>query len=191
MLMYALLKPYLPQALTDTYGKAVDVWSVGCIFAELLLHKPFLRGDNPRHQLEIIVSRLGCPIPEKQDFITSAVALRILSKLSHITAPPFSSFFPCGVNPQALDLMQKMLQFHPADRITVDAALSHPYLSDYHGHVSEPCGEQLFNFDFEKHEDHSEMTEAEIRKCMYEEVLLYRPNPVNGQEEMPTHTSGK
>ena len=63
----------------------------------------------------------------------------------------------------ALDLMHKMLQFHPADRITVDAALSHPYLSDYHGQVSEPCGGELFNFDFEKHEDHSEMTEEEVR----------------------------
>ena len=64
--------------------------------------------------------------------------------------------------PAALDLMQKMLQFYPADRVTVDEALSHPYLSDYHGHISEPCGEHSFNFDFERHEDHSTMTEEEV-----------------------------
>ena len=66
------------------------------------------------------------------------------------------------VLPAALDLMQKMLQFYPADRVTVDEALSRPYLSDYHGHISEPCGEHSFNFDFERHEDHSAMTEEEV-----------------------------
>lgn len=42
-----------PELLTecDQYGKAIDVWSVGCIFAELMLRKPLLRGRNYIHQV--------------------------------------------------------------------------------------------------------------------------------------------
>ena len=52
---------YIQLCESSSYGKAVDVWSVGCIFAELFLKKPFLCGDNPRHQLETIVHRSGHP----------------------------------------------------------------------------------------------------------------------------------
>ena len=45
-----------PELLCDSpnYGKPVDVWSVGCIFAEVIVHEPFFRGNDPQHQLEII-----------------------------------------------------------------------------------------------------------------------------------------
>jgi serine/threonine protein kinase len=50
-----------PELLCESphYGKGVDIWSIGCIFAELLIHDAFFRGDNPQHQLEVIVSKLG------------------------------------------------------------------------------------------------------------------------------------
>jgi serine/threonine protein kinase len=50
-----------PELLCECpyYGKAVDIWSIGCIFAELLIHDAFFRGENPQHQLEIIVARIG------------------------------------------------------------------------------------------------------------------------------------
>ena len=50
-----------PELLCESphYGKGVDIWSVGCIFAELLIHDAFFRGENPQHQLEVIVSKIG------------------------------------------------------------------------------------------------------------------------------------
>lgn len=50
-----------PELLLDctSYGKPVDIWSVGCIFAELIVHEPFFRGDTPAHQLEVIINRIG------------------------------------------------------------------------------------------------------------------------------------
>ena len=62
----------------------------------------------------------------------------------------------------ALDLLEKMLQFNPDDRIDVDTALSHRYLKEFHSQIYEPSGEKAFNFDFEKHDDHSTMTEKEV-----------------------------
>ncbi|CAM9689031.1 unnamed protein product, partial [Choristocarpus tenellus] len=52
-----------------TYGPAADVWSVGCILAEMLSRKPFFQGQNPMHQLKMIIDVLGCPSAEDLSFI--------------------------------------------------------------------------------------------------------------------------
>jgi mitogen-activated protein kinase 1/3 len=61
-----------PELLTecDTYGKPVDMWSVGCIFAELLLRKPLFRGRNYIDQLKLIIELLGKPSEAETMFIT-------------------------------------------------------------------------------------------------------------------------
>lgn len=135
--------------LSTRYGKAVDVWSVGCIFAELITQAPFFRGENPGHQLEQIVSKLGCPPRSKLDFVDSNAALQSILKYEHATCPPFSAFFPGHTNPLALDLCYRMLQFHPDDRISVEEALSHPYLKDFHASMSEANCPSHFDFGFE------------------------------------------
>ena len=43
-----------------------------------------------------------------------------------------------------------MLKFNPDERITVEDALRHPYLADFHGQMPEPCAPSLFDFEFEK-----------------------------------------
>ena len=53
------------------YTKAIDVWSVGCIFAELLGRKPLFPGDDYIHQLQIICDKLGTPSDEELNFVTS------------------------------------------------------------------------------------------------------------------------
>lgn len=42
-----------------SYGVGLDVWSVGCVFAELLTHQPFFKGDNPQHQLQEIIRKVS------------------------------------------------------------------------------------------------------------------------------------
>jgi serine/threonine protein kinase len=94
---------------------------VGCIFAELLVHEAFFRGDNPQHQLEVIVSKMGVPPIEKLDFISSQAALNsILSCRGQKPPSPFASHFPPTASPLALDLLQQMLQFHPDERVSVE-----------------------------------------------------------------------
>ena len=43
-----------------------------------------------------------------------------------------------------------MLRFNPDERISVEAALEHPYLRDFHGQMPEPLSPSLFDFEFEK-----------------------------------------
>lgn len=158
-----------------SYGKPVDIWSVGCIFYELISGRALFRGDNSQHQLKIIVQKLGCPSPEKLKFIPSQTAIRTILEYSDHIPRPFEDYFPSDTNPQAIDLIRKMLQFHPSDRISADEALNHRYFSDYHGQVAEPVARGFFDFDFEKHANGSrDMSESEVRTCMFEEIKKYR-----------------
>mmetsp|Transcript_29138 Transcript_29138/g.48988 ORF Transcript_29138/g.48988 Transcript_29138/m.48988 type:complete len:415 (+) Transcript_29138:129-1373(+) len=176
---YVVTRWYRPPELLlecAKYGKPVDVWSVGCIFAEVMTHEPFFRGDNPQHQLQIIVAKLGLPPKDKLRFIDSKDGMLEISRIKTKPPPPFESLFPAGTNPAALDLMSKMMRFSPDDRITVEDALAHPYLKDFHGQMAEPTCDRLFDFDFEKQTQYEGgMSDAEVRHCMFEEVCKYRP----------------
>ena len=169
-----------PEILCEyaSYGKPVDVWGVGCIFAELLTHAPFFQGDSPKHQLEIILTKMGCPPREKLAFLESTSGMqKVVARVSNLPVPSFHSFFPPNCNPLAIDLLSQMLKVHPDDRISVNEALEHPYLKDFHGQMSEPSSRTLFDFDFERGGD--ELSYEEVMELMYQEVLIYRPEAMN------------
>lgn len=46
------------------YTPAIDIWSIGCIFAEVLTGKPLFPGKSVIHQLDLITDLLGTPLPE-------------------------------------------------------------------------------------------------------------------------------
>ena len=56
--------PELCGSFFAKYSPAIDIWSIGCIFAEILLGKPLFPGRNVVHQLELITDMLGTPAPE-------------------------------------------------------------------------------------------------------------------------------
>jgi serine/threonine protein kinase len=103
--------------------------------------------------------------------LKSVVALDNILRYERRVPPAFASFFPTGTNPLALDLLTKLLQFSPDDRIGVEEAVAHPYLKDFHGHMSEPTCPYVFDFDFERQDMH----EAEVRRQMFAEVNIFRP----------------
>lgn len=72
-----------PIATLQEYTKAIDVWSVGCIFAELLGSKPLFPGDDYIHQLRIISDILGTPSDEDLDFVRSERARAFMKKQAH------------------------------------------------------------------------------------------------------------
>ena len=80
----------------------------------------------------------------------------------------FPQLFP-NANPDALDLMDRMLAFDPSSRISVDTALEHPYLHIWHDASDEPDCPTTFNFDFEVVEE-----VADMRKMILDEVFRFR-----------------
>ncbi|KAJ3336616.1 Mitogen-activated protein kinase [Gonapodya sp. JEL0774] len=139
-----------------SYTKAIDMWSVGCIFAELLGGKPLFKGRDYVDQLNQILHILGTPDDETLRRIGSDRALLYIRSLERMPKIQFSHLFP-RADPQALDLLEKLLKFDPAARITVEDALAHPYLSAYHDPEDEPDHTRGFDFTFESINDMLQM----------------------------------
>jgi mitogen-activated protein kinase 6 len=140
-----------PEILLSSveYTKSVDMWSVGCIFAEMLGRKPLFPGKDYMHQLQLILHLLGTPSTDDTSYIGSEGAKRYMQSLPPRKGIALSKIFPSS-NPLALDLLSKILCFVPSQRITVEEALAHPYLVDLHEPDDEPNADYKFNFDFER-----------------------------------------
>mmetsp|Transcript_27218 Transcript_27218/g.69933 ORF Transcript_27218/g.69933 Transcript_27218/m.69933 type:complete len:366 (-) Transcript_27218:67-1164(-) len=154
----------------DNYTSAIDVWSVGCILAELLQRKAFFPGKDYIDQLKLIIRKLGSPADDDLTFINSQKARTYIKALPHSEGLNFKEVFP-EASAQAIDLLKKMLQFDPRKRITVEEAIKHPYLASLHDPSAEPAAPGVFEFDFED----EEMTEADVRDKVWEEMCYFHP----------------
>jgi len=110
------------------YSGAIDVWSVGCILAELIIRKPLLTAGSEEEQLAMITKLLGTPSPKLVAQIENEKNREFVLQLPKREGKKFEELFK-GANPLAIDLLKRMLTYDPEERITVDEALKHPYLS--------------------------------------------------------------
>jgi len=155
------------------YTKAIDVWSVGCIFAELLERKPLFPGEDYIAQLRLICEKLGRPDDDGLDFITSERARRFICSLPQKSGKDMSDLFPkYSEETEALDLLQKMLEFHPDRRITIDKALEHPFLTSLHNAEDEPTANFTFTFDFEN----EDLPREKVQELIWAEMRELHPH---------------
>lgn len=109
------------------YTRAIDMWSVGCVLAEMLSGKPLFPGRDYHHQLSIILDVLGTPSLDDFYAISSHRSREYIRALPFRKKKPFATLFPTA-NPLAIDLLEQLLTFSPKNRIDVEGALAHPYL---------------------------------------------------------------
>lgn len=118
-----------PEVLLGSprYSTPVDIWSIGCIFAEMASRRPVFRGDSEIDQLFRIFRTLSTPNEDSWPGVSQL--------------PDYKTSFPSwrtNVLPQSvknldengLDLLQRMLVYDPPQRISAVAALHHPYFAD-------------------------------------------------------------
>ncbi|KAJ1378875.1 Serine/threonine-protein kinase, active site [Sesbania bispinosa] len=162
----------------DNYGTSIDVWSVGCIFAELLGRKPIFPGSECLNQLKLIVNILGSQREEDIEFIDNPKAKKYIKSLPYSPGAPFSRLYP-NAHPLAIDLLAKMLVFDPTKRITVNEALQHPYMAPLYDPSCDPPA--IIPIDLEIDED---LGEEMIREMMWKEMLHYHPESAMESAEL-------
>ena len=108
------------------YGPAIDMWSAGVLFAELLLRKPILTGRNEMQQISHIFQMFGTPTDETWPGVTQLQHYKIVVESLGNAPNKFDEHFG-QLDPHAKDLLRKMLAMNPSQRISAKAALDHDY----------------------------------------------------------------
>lgn len=195
---YVITRWYRPPELlcqVKSYDQAVDMWSMGCILAELLGRRVLFPGRHYAHQLQIIIEHIGSPTDDQLGWLKTQnpAAIRHIKALAGRRKVSWAKLFP-SANPLAIDLLDKLLQFDPSKRLTVTEALAHPYLADYHLEDDEPSAPlpNAAEWEFDRRPESAKpLTKGELQALMMREVYHFRGNQGErpSSARMATHTA--
>mmetsp|Transcript_10481 Transcript_10481/g.15706 ORF Transcript_10481/g.15706 Transcript_10481/m.15706 type:complete len:538 (+) Transcript_10481:90-1703(+) len=158
--------------LEAEYNVAIDIWSAGCILAEMLQKKPLFMGSNTAQMLKLIVQFCGKDNDIDLSFVANRKARSYILDMQDCTPVDLPSKFPnSGAN--ALDLLGQMLQFNPNKRITIDEALQHPWLSNFRSAQNEVPALNPVNLE---EVETTPLSRGALQKLMFEDVLAFRPD---------------
>eukprot|EP00826_Nyctotherus_ovalis_P051107 TRINITY_DN6371_c0_g4_i1.p1 TRINITY_DN6371_c0_g4~~TRINITY_DN6371_c0_g4_i1.p1 ORF type:complete len:427 (-),score=118.29 TRINITY_DN6371_c0_g4_i1:61-1341(-) len=177
--------------MQEDYGCKVDMWALGCLFAELQgMKKENCAGSKERSplfpgktrqpvlsnecglteensgQLSAIFDVIGTPEAEDCEFIGDKELVAKLQKLPKKHKKNFEEMYPGSEEP-AIDLLNSLLQFNPNKRMSIDKCIEHPYLAAVRLKERETTASHKIVLEFPTDES---LDEATIRKMFIEEV---------------------
>eukprot|EP00520_Triparma_pacifica_P012334 CAMPEP_0118650460 /NCGR_PEP_ID=MMETSP0785-20121206/10261_1 /TAXON_ID=91992 /ORGANISM="Bolidomonas pacifica, Strain CCMP 1866" /LENGTH=393 /DNA_ID=CAMNT_0006542841 /DNA_START=821 /DNA_END=1999 /DNA_ORIENTATION=+ len=128
--------PELLLAPHVAYTSKVDLWSVGCIFAEMVLREPLFPGRSYVHQVQLILETIGLPPSEQaMGFTPRKDAAAYLKRQKVKVGKNWGEILP-GSAPDVVDLISGLLVFNPSKRSCAEDAMKHPY---FEGTPELPC----------------------------------------------------
>ncbi|KAF4651148.1 hypothetical protein FOZ61_010744 [Perkinsus olseni] len=162
------------------YSYPIDMWSIGCVLAEMFVRKTILKGNSTIDQLEKICTLLGSPDDEEIDKIPNDKAKTYLKMRPHrlpkkSVADTFPEIVQSGGD-EAVHMVDSLVQFDPEKRLTVEEAISDPFMDQLHDPTDEPVFEEgpvnPREFAFEKRR----LDRSMLRGELFKEVMWYHPH---------------
>ncbi|KAK2872399.1 hypothetical protein Q8A67_022296 [Cirrhinus molitorella] len=177
------------------YKENVDMWSVGCIFGEVIRGTVLFPGTDHIDQWNKVIEQLGTPSPEFMKKLQPTVRNYVENRPKY-AGLTFPKLFPDCLFPadsehnklkasQARDLLSKMLIIDPAKRISVDEALQHPYINVWYDPAEvEAARNQQISMPppqiYDKQLDEREHSIDEWKELIYKEVMNFEERTKNG-----------
>jgi len=153
------------------YNCAIDMWSIGCIVAELLTRTPIFPGLSTQNQMELIIQFLGPPGASELEKIPNEKCRNFIQTIV-VSQRQFPG--PCKEHSaEAIDFLDKTLRWDPATRMDINEACQHEYVGELACPEDEPTRDPLDTSDFEF--ERRKITFAAIREEIWREALLYFP----------------
>lgn len=162
---------------SSRYTTGVDMWSIGCILAEMLTGKPAFPGSSTMNQLDRVLELTDKPKLEDIRAMKSPFAATMLEALPLTKPRPIHEIYP-QANLEHLHMLTRMLQFNPINRITSANALQHPYLTVFHNPETETVCDKIIEVPID---DNVKLSVTEYRNRLYRDMLT---------NNMPSSTAG-
>ncbi|XP_062316359.1 STKc_p38 domain-containing protein isoform X1 [Osmerus eperlanus] len=152
------------------YSQTVDVWSAGCILAELITGQVLFPGNDSIDQLKKIMTLTGTPQPSLVQKMQSKDARSYVQGLPPQKKKSFREVFS-SMDVKAVALLEGMLTLDPEGRLTASQGLGQPYLSEFHDPDSEPDSAP-YDDSFEN----LELDVAEWKSLIHMEIMTFDPS---------------
>ncbi|KAJ6020313.1 hypothetical protein N7499_003596 [Penicillium canescens] len=160
------------------YTEKADVWSAGCIFAEMITGNTLFPGKNHIDQIRVIAQWLGNPPKDFPANVINQKTLNFIHSLPKREPNPLSNFIP-GAEANATALLGEMLQIDPRKRVSAANALTSQYFAPYQDVADESTATKVFDWTF---------LEANLpvdiwKTVLYAEVFGYHASHTQGGSE--------
>ncbi|CAJ0924923.1 unnamed protein product [Ranitomeya imitator] len=151
------------------YSQKVDIWSVGCILAEMITGRVLFPGGDYFDELNKIIEVIGSPKPSLINKMESKHAQDYLKMLPEKQKKNFKELFPT-MSALEIDLLDKMLDLDPERRLSAAECLAHPYLEEYNDSDPDPPAEK-YDDSFES----LDLPISEWKSLSHMEVMTFEP----------------
>uniref|UniRef100_A0AC34F4M6 Mitogen-activated protein kinase n=1 Tax=Panagrolaimus sp. ES5 TaxID=591445 RepID=A0AC34F4M6_9BILA len=176
-----------------TYDTKIDIWSAGCIFAELIMRRQIFPAKDSPSQIKMIVYYLGTPTEDVMNLVRESEIKKVIYDCGDKKGLPWSTILP-KASPKALELVNKMMKVKPWERCSAQEALENVYMDIYHDAQNEPIGNFQIQIDTDLIEQYKttqlhEALAAEIGhfqaiRCRYEGEFI-APTSLSSSSSSP------
>lgn len=161
------------------YGRPIDMWSAGCIFADMILGYTPFPGENSFDQLRCIIAVTGKPDEGTIQKVRSAKGREFMTTMPNHDPVDFLTWLRPGTDKAVVRLISKTLQFNPGKRITAHDALMHEHLNELReslglGKPSRTIPEDEFEFEKRLSSKANDIMKN-IRRQFLEEIAFHHP----------------